>query len=68
MQDDVKSTLELLRNAGMKIWVLTRDKVETAHCIAISIKLVARNRYTVHVLHEMSKSMFKFCLTHFLFD
>ena len=54
LQDDVKSTLELLRNAGIKIWVLTGDKVETARCIAISTKLVARNEY----IHEISKSTF----------
>jgi phospholipid-translocating ATPase len=54
LQDDVKSTLELLRNAGVKIWMLTGDKVETARCIAITTKLVARNQY----IHEMSKSMF----------
>ena len=53
LQDDVKSTLELLRNAGIKIWMLTGDKVETACCIAISAKLVARNQY----IHEMSKHM-----------
>ena len=53
LQDEVKSTLELLRNAGIKIWMLTGDKVETARCIAISTKLVARNQY----IHEMSKSM-----------
>lgn len=51
LQDDVKSTLELLRNAGIKIWMLTGDKVETARCIAISTKLVARNQY----IHELSK-------------
>ncbi|KAL1741990.1 hypothetical protein HDZ31DRAFT_84446 [Schizophyllum fasciatum] len=51
LQDDVKSTLELLRNAGIKIWMLTGDKVETARCIAISTKLVARNQY----IHEVAK-------------
>ena len=51
LQDDVKATLEILRNAGIKIWMLTGDKVETARCIAISTKLVARNQY----IHEMSK-------------
>ncbi|TRM63107.1 hypothetical protein BD626DRAFT_402886 [Schizophyllum amplum] len=51
LQDDVKSTLELLRNAGIKIWMLTGDKIETARCIAISTKLVARNQY----IHEVSK-------------
>ena len=53
LQDEVKSTLELLRNAGIKIWMLTGDKVETARCIAISTKLVARNQY----IHEISRSM-----------
>ncbi|KAG5637700.1 hypothetical protein H0H81_003555 [Sphagnurus paluster] len=51
LQDDVKSTLELLRNAGIKIWMLTGDKIETARCIAISTKLVARNQY----IHEIAK-------------
>lgn len=54
LQDDVKSTLELLRNAGIKIWMLTGDKIETARCIAISTKLVARNQY----IHEVSKRAF----------
>jgi len=60
LQDDVKSTLELLRNAGIKIWMLTGDKVETARCIAISTKLVARGQY----IHEMSKckALFLICL------
>lgn len=51
LQDDVKSTLELLRNAGIKIWMLTGDKIETARCIGISTKLVARNQY----IHEIAK-------------
>jgi phospholipid-translocating ATPase len=51
LQEDVKSTLELLRNAGIKIWMLTGDKIETATCIAISTKLVARNQY----IHQVAK-------------
>ena len=51
LQDEVKSTLELLRNAGIRIWMLTGDKIETARCIAISTKLVARNQY----IHEIAK-------------
>ena len=51
LQDDVKQTLELLRNAGIKIWMLTGDKIETATCIAISTKLVARNQY----IHQVAK-------------
>ncbi|MBW0472907.1 hypothetical protein O181_012622 [Austropuccinia psidii MF-1] len=51
LQDDVKGTLELLRNAGLKIWMLTGDKIETATCIAISSKLVSRGQY----IHQVSK-------------
>lgn len=51
LQEDVKSTLELLRNAGIKIWMLTGDKIETATVIAISTKLVARNQY----IHQVAK-------------
>jgi len=51
LQDGVKTTLELLRNAGIRVWMLTGDKIETATCIAISTKLVARNQY----IHQVSK-------------
>ena len=51
LQDEVRLTLELLRNAGIKIWMLTGDKIETATCIAISTKLVARNQY----IHQVAK-------------
>ena len=51
LQDDVRLTLELLRNAGIKIWMLTGDKIETATCIAISSKLVSRNQY----IHQIAK-------------
>lgn len=53
LQEDVKSTLELLRNAGLKIWMLTGDKIETATNIAVSSKLVARNQY----IHQVAKRM-----------
>jgi phospholipid-translocating ATPase len=36
LQDNVKDTLESLRKAGIKVWVLTGDKVETALNIALS--------------------------------
>ncbi|KAF9891320.1 putative aminophospholipid-translocase [Aspergillus nanangensis] len=51
LQRDVKPSLELLRNAGVKIWMLTGDKVETARCVAISAKLVARGQY----IHTVTK-------------
>lgn len=39
LQDDINVTIESLRNAGIKIWMLTGDKVETAKCVAISTGL-----------------------------
>ncbi|KAI8868340.1 phospholipid-translocating P-type ATPase [Ramicandelaber brevisporus] len=51
LQDNVKPTLEKLRNAGLKIWMLTGDKVETATCIAVSSKLVSRTQQ----IHQISK-------------
>ncbi|CAK7272015.1 Putative aminophospholipid-translocase [Sporothrix epigloea] len=54
LQRDVKPSLELLRNAGIKIWMLTGDKVETARCVAISAKLVTRGQY-IYTVAKMSK-------------
>jgi len=53
LQHDVKPSLELLRNAGIKIWMLTGDKVETARCVAISAKLVTRGQY----IHTITKGI-----------
>lgn len=54
LQRDVKPSLELLRNAGIKIWMLTGDKVETARCVAISSKLVARGQY-IYTVAKMKR-------------
>lgn len=59
LQDDVKSSLEILRNAGLKIWMLTGDKIETATNIAISSKLVSRNQSIYHIqsLNDLRKAV-----------
>ncbi|KAH8586138.1 P-type ATPase-like protein [Bisporella sp. PMI_857] len=54
LQKDVKASLELLRNAGIKIWMLTGDKVETARCVAVSAKLVARGQY-IHTVAKLKR-------------
>jgi phospholipid-translocating ATPase len=54
LQRDVKPSLELLRNAGIKIWMLTGDKVETARCVAVSSKLVARGQY-IHTVAKLKR-------------
>ena len=41
LQDNVKGTIEAIRRAGVKVWMLTGDKKETAINIGISCGLVA---------------------------
>ncbi|XP_024610569.1 probable phospholipid-transporting ATPase IIB isoform X7 [Neophocaena asiaeorientalis asiaeorientalis] len=53
LQTDVRPTLEMLRNAGLKIWMLTGDKLETATCIAKSSHLVSRTQDT-HVFRPVT--------------
>ncbi len=36
LQEDIRSTLESIRQAGIAVWMLTGDKIETATCIGIS--------------------------------
>jgi phospholipid-translocating ATPase len=43
LQDEVATTIEALRMGGVKIWMLTGDKVETATCIAMSAGFKSRN-------------------------
>ena len=49
LQEDVMHTLENLRGAGIKVWMLTGDKIETAKTIAISagIKAVEHQFFTM---------------------
>jgi phospholipid-translocating ATPase len=58
LQKDVKPSLELLRNAGVKIWMLTGDKIETARCVAVSARLVARGQHiqTISKLRHKSQA------------
>jgi len=53
LQDGVRQTLEMLRNAGVRVWMLTGDKLETATCIAKSSKLVARTQ-DIHIFKSVS--------------
>lgn len=49
LQDDINDTLESIRNAGIKVWMLTGDKVETAKCVAVACGLKA----TSHQIFEI---------------
>ncbi|KAI3649549.1 hypothetical protein MP228_005181 [Amoeboaphelidium protococcarum] len=56
LQDDVKITLEMLRNAEIKIWMLTGDKIETATNIAISSRLVSRSQ-TLYCISRLNNEV-----------
>lgn len=53
LQDNVRNTLEQLRNAGIRIWMLTGDKLETATCIAKSSRLVSRTQ-SIHIFKSVA--------------
>ena len=43
LQEDVADTIQFIRKAGIKLWVLTGDKVETAINIGFSSGLLDNN-------------------------
>ena len=43
LQEKVPETIEDLRKAGIKIWMLTGDKLNTAYNIALSCNLINKN-------------------------
>jgi len=53
LQHGVRNTLEMLRNAGIRVWMLTGDKLETATCIAKSSRLVARTQ-DIHIFRNVT--------------
>lgn len=50
LQDGVPGCIKMLGHAGIKIWMLTGDKEETALNIAIACNLVKPNEYMKHVI------------------
>lgn len=41
LQDELKETIDIIKVAGIKIWMVTGDKMETAKNIAFSSGLFA---------------------------
>jgi len=52
LQENVLETIETLRQAGVQIWMLTGDKIETAKCIAISTGLKTKKEQIFELLNE----------------
>ena len=52
LQNNVQLTIESLKSAGIQVWMLTGDKVETATSIAISAGLKHR-RHQLQFMREI---------------
>lgn len=73
LQEKAADTIEALQKAGIKVWVLTGDKMETAAAACYACKLFRRNtqilelttkkieEQSVHdVLFELSKTVLRY--------
>lgn len=54
LQDNVYETIDNLRNAGIKIWMLTGDKVETATCVSISTGIKSKLQKVKYIIEDDS--------------
>lgn len=54
LQDGVPQCIERLARAGIKIWVLTGDKVETAYNIGLSCRLLT-NDMEIYIIEQESE-------------
>ncbi|KAJ3415826.1 hypothetical protein HDV05_004099 [Chytridiales sp. JEL 0842] len=59
LQDGVPDTIGLLSKAGIKIWVLTGDKMETAINIGFSSNLLKRNMLLIVIKSNSMESTYK---------
>lgn len=57
LQDKVPETIKFMREAGMKLWVLTGDKRETAENIGYSANLLDRQMDVVHIQGKTSQEI-----------
>ena len=56
LQDKVRETIEALRMAGIKVWVLTGDKHETAVSVSLSCGHFHRTMNILELLNQKSDS------------
>ena len=52
LQDKVPETIKDLRMAGIKIWVLTGDKIDTAENISLSCNLITKNQKVFKIFNN----------------
>ena len=52
LQDGVPDTIEQLKQAGINVWVLTGDKLETAVNIGFSCKLLTESTQLIYLVDD----------------
>eukprot|EP01080_Neovahlkampfia_damariscottae_P011071 gene11071-3777_t len=57
LQEEVPETIEFFREAGLQLWVLTGDKVNTAISIGKSSKLITQDTHLYQIVGEISESV-----------
>ena len=65
LQDEVAITIESLRMAGIQVWMLTGDKVETATCIAMSAGFKSRHQQLYYMKEMTSQKQCEISLNKF---
>lgn len=58
LQDKVADTIQFMKSVGIKVWVLTGDKIETAMNIGISAGLLD-NMMQQHIIDETEEDELK---------
>ena len=59
LQEDVGEVIHDIKQAGVKLWVLTGDKIETAINIGFSCKLIDIEMEVMIVDEESTKAIYK---------
>ena len=65
LQADVYQSIENLRNAGIIVWMLTGDKLETAKCISISTGIKPNDQDFFQIKEILNKEEMQICLETF---
>jgi P-type E1-E2 ATPase len=55
LQDEVDQAIFAMKKAGIKVWVLTGDKIETAINIGFSCKLL-NDKMEIYIINGSSKA------------
>lgn len=68
LQENVYETVDALRQAGIKLWMLTGDKAETAICIAISTGIKSKTQGISQIIDNSTSAYVQRCLEEMKFS